>query len=98
MREGEPAYFVYLMASRSRTLYCGMTNSIRRRRAEHREGAIEGFSATYQCQRLVWFQSFRYVERAIAREKQIKRWRREKKVALIEESNPTWEDLSAGWQ
>ncbi|MGA8110069.1 MAG: GIY-YIG nuclease family protein [Acidobacteriaceae bacterium] len=93
----EQAYFVYLIASRSRTLYCGVTNSIRRRIAEHKSGECDGFAATYQCSRLVWFEAFQYVNNAIAREKQIKRWRREKKVTLIEESNPTWEDLSAGW-
>ena len=94
----EHLYFVYLMASCSRTLYCGVTNSIVRRAAEHRSGDYEGFSSTYRCTRLVWFERFVMIENAIAREKQIKRWRREKKVALIEEQNPTWEDLSAAWR
>ena len=91
------AYFVYLIASRSRTLYCGVTNSIRRRIAEHKSRRCDGFTSMYSCGRLVWFEQFKYVNDAVAREKQIKRWRREKKVALIEEENPTWEDLSAGW-
>lgn len=64
---------------------------------EHKNREHDGFTAWYACERLVWFERFQYVDRAIAREEQIKRWRREKKVALIEEKNPTWEDLSAGW-
>lgn len=93
----EHAYFVYLIASRSRTLYCGVSNSIRRRTMEHRSCEGDGFTAKYSCWRLVWFERFQYVNNAIAREKQIKRWGREKKVALIEMANPTWEDLSADW-
>jgi putative endonuclease len=93
----EHAYFVYLIANRSRTLYCGVTNSIHRRTVEHRSFEGDGFTARYGCFRLVWFERFQYVRNAIAREKQIKRWRREKKVALIEMANPMWEDLSAGW-
>ena len=94
----EHVYYVYLIASRSRTLYCGVTNSVSRRTAQHRSHEYEGFTATYHCFRLVWFERFQYVENAIAREKQIKRWRREKKVALIDKDNPTWEDLSAQWR
>jgi putative endonuclease len=85
------------MASRSRTLYCGVTSSIRARTWEHKHGVFQGFTWQYKCERLVWFETFQYVDHAIAREKQIKRWRREKKLALIEEENPTWEDLSADW-
>ena len=94
----EHAYYVYLMASRSRTLYCGVTDSIRRRTAEHRDGECEGFTSQYKCTRLVWFEHYQYIDNAIRREKQIKNWRREKKVALIQEKNPTWEDLSATWR
>lgn len=97
MSQREHIYYVYLMASKSRTLYCGMTSSIRRRSSEDRSKEHDGFTAWYNCDRLVWFESYRYVNNAIAREKQIKNWRREKKVALIEENNPTWEDLSAAW-
>jgi putative endonuclease len=93
----EHSYFVYLMANRSRTLYCGVTSSIRTRAWEHKNGEFQGFTSQYKCDRLVWFEPFQYVDRAIAREKQIKRWRREKKVALITEKSPTWEDLSADW-
>ena len=90
-------YFVYLIASRSRTLYCGVTNDIERRVAQHRNGTFGGFTSQYRCTRLVWVEHFGFIEAAISREKEIKGWRREKKVALIEGENPTWEDLSAGW-
>jgi putative endonuclease len=80
MSRQEHGYYVYMVASRSHVLYCGITNSLPRRVEEHRLGKIEGFSATYKCDRLVWYKRFQYVDNAIAREKQIKRWRRAKKV------------------
>jgi putative endonuclease len=86
-------YYVYLIASRSRVLYCGVTNNLRRRVEQHRDGSIDGFSADYKCTRLVWFERFRYIDKALTREKQIKRWRREKKVMLVKQTNPTWLDL-----
>ena len=64
---------------------------------QHREGWFEGFTKSYDCHRLVWFERFSTASAGIAREKQIKRWRREKQVALIERENPTWEDLSLQW-
>ena len=91
-------YYVYLLASRSRTLYTGITNNLTQRVLEHRLGVHEGFTKKYRIHRLVYFESFRDVRAAIAREKQIKGWRREKKVALIVENNPTWEDLAADWE
>jgi putative endonuclease len=91
----EKRYYVYLLSSRSRTLYTGITNNIRRRVAEHREANIPGFTEQYHIHRLVYFEVYRDAHSAISREKQIKRWRREKKVALIEEQNPTWNDLAA---
>jgi putative endonuclease len=90
MSHPEHTYYVYLIASRSRVLYCGVTNNLRRRLEQHREGSIDGFTADYNCMRLVWFERFQDVNSAIAREKQIKRWRREKKIALIQQANPTW--------
>jgi putative endonuclease len=98
MHKQDHHYFVYIMASRSHVLYCGMTNSIRRRVEEHRNGSTEGFAATYNCNRLVWFEHYQYVYNAIDREKQIKNWSRAKKIALIERENPTWVDLSAAWR
>jgi putative endonuclease len=79
-------------------LYCGITNNILRRTEQHREGSIEGFTADYKCTRLVWFERYQYVGNAITREKQIKRWRREKKIALIKQANPDWIDLSEAWR
>ncbi|RXS93803.1 GIY-YIG nuclease family protein [Silvibacterium dinghuense] len=91
-------YFVYLMASRTHVLYCGITNNLERRTYEHQHGLLEGFSSEYHCTRLVWFESFGDVRNAIGREKQIKRWRREKKLALIRKMNPCWVDLSEAWR
>ncbi len=88
-------YYVYILASRSRTLYTGVTNNLRRRVFEHKQGLIEGFTKKYQIHRLVHFETGADIRAAIAREKQIKGWRREKKVALIASTNPTWEDLAA---
>jgi len=89
-------YCVYILASRSRTLYTGVTNNIRKRIQQHREGRVPGFTSQYRVHRLVHYETFGDIKAAIAREKEIKGWRREKKVALIEESNPTWDDLAAG--
>jgi putative endonuclease len=86
------------MASRTRVLYCGMTSNLARRVVEHRTSEFPGFSSAYHCHRLVWFEHFQYVNDAIDREKQIKRWRREKKLALIQQQNPSWIDLSEGWK
>jgi putative endonuclease len=94
MRRRDHHYFVYLMARRTRVLYCGMTNSLDRRVSEHKTGATQGFTSDYRCERLVWFERYQYVRNAIAREKEIKSWTRAKKLALIEELNPSWSDLS----
>ena len=87
-------YYVYIMASRSGVLYTGVTNDINRRVGEHKEGQIPGFTRTYKVTRLVYYESMQDVNAAIAREKQIKRWRREKKVKLIETINRGWDDLA----
>jgi putative endonuclease len=88
-------YCVYILASRSRTLYTGVTSSIRKRLFQHREGRLRGFTSQYRVHRLVHYETFGDIKAAIGREKEIKGWRREKKVALIEKSNPTWVDLAA---
>jgi len=95
MREHE--YFVYVMCSNSGTLYIGMTNSVYRRALEHRQGEIEGFAEKYHCTRLVYYEGFDDVRKAIDREKQLKGWVRRKKIALIESKNPRWEDLAEKW-
>ena len=94
---GERSYFVYMVASKSRVLYIGMTNNLERRIFEHKNNLIEGFTSDYRCHRLVYYESYHDVLNAIEREKQLKRWSRAKKVWLIERSNPTWEDLAAEW-
>ncbi len=86
------SYFVYILASRSRTLYTGVTNGLEHRLAEHRRELIPGFTSRYRVFRLVHFEAFADVRWAIAREKEIKSWRREKKIWLIERHNRTWED------
>jgi len=93
----EHCYYVYFVASKSRVLYIGMTNSLQRRIWEHQHDLIDGFSKQYRCHRLVYYESCDDVRNAIDREKQLKRWSRAKKLWLIERVNPTWEDLSAEW-
>jgi len=93
----EHQYFVYIVSSRSGTLYIGMTNSIYRRALQHKRGEIEGFSSEYGCNRLVYYEGFDDVHKAIGREKQLKGWARAKKIALIESKNPRWEDLAEKW-
>ena len=95
MHEGY--YFTYIVASRSLTLYVGMTGYLRTRVYNHKVKLHEGFSSTYNCNRLVWFEHFDDPSNAIAREKQLKGWTLAKKIALITKSNPTWIDLSEGW-
>ncbi len=90
-------YYVYIMTNRSRTFYVGMTNSLERRVYEHKHRLIEGFTSRYNINRLVYCEVFNDVKEAIAREKQIKDWRREKKIALIESVNANWRDLSEDW-
>jgi putative endonuclease len=88
-------YCVYILANRSRGLYTGMGNNLERRMIEHREELVPGFTSRYKIFRLVHFELFGDVRHAIAREKEIKGWRREKKIRLIERDNPTWADLAA---
>jgi len=90
-------YSVYMIASKSRTLYIGVTNNLERRIWEHKQDLIDGFSKQYRCHRLVYYESFDDVHKAIAREKQLKRWNRTKKDWLIERNNKTWEDLATEW-
>ena len=86
-------FWVYVLASRSRNLYVGMTNDLVGRLERHRAGVPGSHTERYRIGRLVYFEYFRYVRSAIAREKEVKRWRRAERVALIERGNPTWEEL-----
>ena len=85
------------MSNPNRTLYVGVTNQLERRVYQHKHKLIEGFTSRYELARLVWFAETNDVSEAIAYEKKVKGWTRAKKVALIEEMNPGWEDLSARW-
>ena len=92
-----PLYWTYITASRRRTLYIGVTNDLARRIYKHRNGLTPGFTRQYNVDRLVYFEPADSPISAIAREKQIKGWVRRRKIALIEESNPNWRDLSESW-
>jgi len=91
------SYFVYIIANATRILYTGLTSNLHARVWKHKNKLLDGFTSNFHVCRLVYFESFDDVRKAIDREKQIKRWRREKKVKLIERSNPNWHDLSDGW-
>ena len=93
----ERSYCTYIMASRSRTIYIGVTGNLHQRVFEHKWKERDGFTARYNCDRLVWFENFQFIQKAIAREKELKGWRRAKKLALIESVNPAWMDLSREW-
>jgi len=90
----ERTYFVYIMASLSKVLYTGVTNSLIRRVAEHQERRAGSFTARYNVTRLVYFERFGDIRYAIAREKAIKHLYRAEKIRLIESMNPNWDDLS----
>ena len=90
-------YYVYIMTNKSGTLYTGVTNNLLRRVYEHKRKLVPGFTKKYKITRLAYFEVFRDVRMAIAREKRIKGWLRAKKIALIESLNPGWKDLSAQW-
>ncbi len=92
----EKRYHVYIMASKSRTLYIGVTGFLMPRVLQHKAGDVS-FTGRYRIHRLVYYEVYRYVNNAIARETEIKKWRREKKVALVESKNPAWDDLAADW-
>jgi putative endonuclease len=91
-------YYVYILTNVSRTLYIGMTNDLLRRVFEHRVGLGSEFTRKYHVHQLVYYESTNSVWVAIEREKELKKLRRSKKIALIEQMNPNWTDLAAGWQ
>ncbi len=93
----EHNYFTYIMASRSHTFYVGFTGDLHKRVFQHKWKEHDGFTARYNCDRLVWFEEHNDVTQAIAREKELKVWRRARKIALIESANPAWIDLSRDW-
>ena len=91
------SYYVYILTNRSGTLYVGVTNDLQRRLAEHRSAKASSFAGRHKLDRLVYFEETGDVRAAIEREKQLKGWTRQRKIALIAEMNPRWHDLSEEW-
>jgi putative endonuclease len=92
-----PDYYVYIMTNPSRTLYVGVTNNLERCVAEHKSKSVPGFTSRYNVTELVFYEIGSDIEAAISREKQIKGWRRRRKMELVEAGNPDWHDPSADW-
>ena len=91
-------YYIYILASQKNgTLYIGVTNDLERRVLEHKQKINEGFTSKYDVNRLVYFESFQYINDAILREKRLKKLNRQWKINLIEEENFEWNDLSKDW-
>ena len=88
------AFYVYILASTSGTLYIGVTNNLLRRLDEHKNKLVDGFTKKYNCDKLIYYERFSNISVALYREKEIKKWRREKKENLIATLNPHWNDLS----
>lgn len=92
----ERAYYVYLLTSQNnRVMYVGVTNDLKRRVYEHKSNLIKGFTKKYNVNKLVYYEQTDDVFAALNREKEIKKWRREKKNALVKQVNPGWDDLSS---
>jgi putative endonuclease len=91
-------FHVYIMSSKSRVIYTGVTSQLEQRVWQHKNKVVEGFTQKYNCIHLVYLEECGSAVDAIAREKEIKGWRRDKKIALIESLNPHWENLSLKWQ
>ena len=92
-------YFVYILTNwNNKVLYTGITNNLQRRLAEHQSKLVDGFAEKYNANKLVYYDCTSDVREAIAREKQIKGWKRCRKIELIESVNPTWRDLSEDWE
>ena len=92
------SYYVYIMTNCSQSLYVGVTNNVFRRLEEHRAAKPGSFTAKYHIDRLIYVEETNSIEDALNREKQLKGWSRQKKMALIAEMNPGWRDLSEDWR
>ena len=91
-------YWVYIIGNKgATTVYIGVTNNLQRRIAEHKTGAISGYTQRYKCDRLLSFEEYQNIETAIAREKELKGWKRERKENLIATQNPHRVDLASDW-
>ncbi len=97
MTRRDHTYYVYIVASWTRAIYTGVTHNMEVRLHQHRIASDDTFTGKYKAHRLVYLEEFRWIDDAIAREKQIKGWRRDRKIALIESRNPEWKDLSEEW-
>ena len=91
-------YYLYILSNKfNGTLYIGVTNDLERRMFEHKNKLLEGFTKQYGLNKLVYFETYQYVNDAIKREKNMKKWKRQWKIDLIEKDNPNWSDLSIDW-
>jgi len=98
LRNKSHQYYIYILSNKKNgTLYIGVTNDLERRVFEHKNKLIKGFTKKYGLNKLVYFESHQFIDDAIKREKQLKNWNRQWKIALIEENNPNWNDLSQVW-
>lgn len=97
MKQRSKSYYVYIMSGRTHALYIGVTGDLNRRVHEHKNKLLGGFTSKYTLNRLVYCEQTNDVRSAIDREKQLKSWRRDKKLTLIESVNPGWKDLSLEW-
>lgn len=92
------SYYVYLLTNwNNKVMYVGVTNDLERRIYQHKNKLVKGFTEKYNVNKLVYFEETQDVIAAITREKEIKKWRREKKDQLVNEMNPTWKDISLEW-
>ena len=92
-------FYVYIMASqRNGTLYIGLTNELERRVSEHKDKILDGFTARYNVDQLVYYETFETYSEAFERERRLKKWKRDWILKLIESENPEWKDLVAGWE
>ena len=91
-------YYLYILTNKKNgTLYIGISNNLERRLFEHKNRLVEGFTKKYGLDKLVYFETYQYVNDAIKREKNMKKWKRQWKINLIEKDNPDWDDLSSDW-
>ncbi len=90
-------YYIYILTNKSHTLYTGVTSNLKKRVYEHKMKMVPGFTKRYNITRLVFYEETTDVNTVLNREKQIKGWLRNKKIILIEQNNPNWNDLSDGW-
>ena len=98
MHKNVHQYYLYILSNKNNgTLYIGVTNDLERRMFEHKNKLIEGFTKNYGLNRLIYFQTFQYINDAIKREKNMKKWKRQWKIDVIEKENPNWSDLSKDW-